>query len=253
MALHSRPGCFKEDTLPQSGRTLETNCALDQGCIVAESKPNSFGPSFAQAGGGVYALLMEATGFNIWFFSVSPTYSHCVFHCSSNTTANRDTCQPRKRFCLLIAGYLIVGHSNRCLPANTMRPQRVLPSPESGAVNDFVRRLVRSHLTFSNGSLSLLCRAGNPSIYETTCPGLCVSPLTLPKCSFAKQDKVRRQYSRLREQLCRCVLGNPLCQDVHKRKLSLGDGSSNHNNSARIDINEHGDSDWSPIHQADPG
>lgn len=71
MALHTRPGCFKEDSLPQSGRTLEINCALDQGCIVAESKPNSFGPAFAQAGGGVYALLMEPTGFNIWFFSVS--------------------------------------------------------------------------------------------------------------------------------------------------------------------------------------
>lgn len=70
VALHTLPGCFKGDTLPQSGNTAETDCSKDQGCIVLESQPNSFGPGFSQAGGGVYATLIEATGIQIWFFSV---------------------------------------------------------------------------------------------------------------------------------------------------------------------------------------
>ncbi|RXW23623.1 hypothetical protein EST38_g2236 [Candolleomyces aberdarensis] len=69
VALHTIPGCSKADTLPQSGRTLETDCSTNRGCIVAESKPNSFGPGFSEAGGGVYALLLEPTSINVWFFS----------------------------------------------------------------------------------------------------------------------------------------------------------------------------------------
>ncbi|KAJ2931045.1 hypothetical protein H1R20_g6053, partial [Candolleomyces eurysporus] len=72
VALHTIPGCSKADTLPQSGRTLETDCSTNRGCIVAESKPNSFGPRFSEAGGGVYALLLEPTSINVWFFSYFP-------------------------------------------------------------------------------------------------------------------------------------------------------------------------------------
>ncbi|KAJ3520816.1 hypothetical protein NMY22_g12576 [Coprinellus aureogranulatus] len=69
IALHTTPGCFKGDTAPQSGQTLETDCSLSRGCIVRESKPGSFGPGFAEAGGGVYALLMEPNSISVWFFS----------------------------------------------------------------------------------------------------------------------------------------------------------------------------------------
>ncbi|KAF8871386.1 concanavalin A-like lectin/glucanase domain-containing protein [Gymnopilus junonius] len=69
VALHTTPGCFQATNALQTGHTLETNCSKAQGCIVGESKPNSFGPGFAQAGGGVYALVMEPTGVSSWFWS----------------------------------------------------------------------------------------------------------------------------------------------------------------------------------------
>ena len=77
-ALHTPPGCSQADIVTQSGTTDETDCATDQGCLVAENKPDSYGPGFAAAGGGVFALQLDATGINIWFFSVCPT-SFCFF------------------------------------------------------------------------------------------------------------------------------------------------------------------------------
>ncbi|TCD64499.1 hypothetical protein EIP91_004027 [Steccherinum ochraceum] len=59
----------------QSGKTTGSNCtvvpALDinSGCIVQETKQNSFGAGFAQAGGGVYAMQWNEQGVSIWFFS----------------------------------------------------------------------------------------------------------------------------------------------------------------------------------------
>lgn len=71
IALHTDPGCFQGQPPGQSGQTLEGDCSLDRGCIVAETKPNSFGRGFAQAGGGVYAVQMDVAGIFIWFWSVS--------------------------------------------------------------------------------------------------------------------------------------------------------------------------------------
>ncbi|KDR84432.1 hypothetical protein GALMADRAFT_237298 [Galerina marginata CBS 339.88] len=70
VALHTNrsAGCFQSPNVTQSGTTLEKDCGTDQGCIVAENKPNSFGPGFAQAGGGVYAVQIESSGINSWFF-----------------------------------------------------------------------------------------------------------------------------------------------------------------------------------------
>lgn len=69
MALHTTPGCSQAKA-PQSGTTTATDCAPARGCIVTENKANSFGPGFATAGGGVFALQMEANGINFWFWSV---------------------------------------------------------------------------------------------------------------------------------------------------------------------------------------
>ncbi|PPQ73832.1 hypothetical protein CVT26_012147 [Gymnopilus dilepis] len=71
VALHTTPGCFLASNPPQTGHTLETDCSKPQGCIVAETKPNSFGQGFAQAGGGVYALLLESDAVSSWFWSRS--------------------------------------------------------------------------------------------------------------------------------------------------------------------------------------
>lgn len=71
VALHSTPGCFQARNPLQLGSSLENNCSTDQGCIVQESKPNSFGEGFAQAGGGIFALQIDVTGIFTWFFGVS--------------------------------------------------------------------------------------------------------------------------------------------------------------------------------------
>jgi len=70
VALHTPRGCFQAQPPGQTGQTLEGDCSTDRGCIVAETKPNSFGPGFATAGGGVYAIQIAASGIYSWFWSV---------------------------------------------------------------------------------------------------------------------------------------------------------------------------------------
>ncbi|KAJ7113072.1 hypothetical protein C8R44DRAFT_882101 [Mycena epipterygia] len=41
------------------------------GCVVAETKANSFGSGFASQGGGVYALLWDTAGIAMWYFGRS--------------------------------------------------------------------------------------------------------------------------------------------------------------------------------------
>ena len=43
------------------------------GCIVAETKPNNYGPGFAANGGGAYAVQWTETAMSFWFFPVSKT------------------------------------------------------------------------------------------------------------------------------------------------------------------------------------
>ena len=74
VALHTPPGCYQAQNPGQTGVTLEGDCSKDQGCIVAETKPNSYGPGFAAAGGGVYAIQIAASGIYSWFWSVCFRY-----------------------------------------------------------------------------------------------------------------------------------------------------------------------------------
>lgn len=71
IALHTVQGCTQQLFTPpaQTGNTLETDCSVPRGCIVAE-KADSFGPGFAAAGGGVFALQMEVSGIYVWYWSV---------------------------------------------------------------------------------------------------------------------------------------------------------------------------------------
>ncbi|KAJ7457437.1 hypothetical protein FB451DRAFT_1564254 [Mycena latifolia] len=39
------------------------------GCVVTETKPNSFGSGFATQGGGVFAVLWDTTGIAMWYFA----------------------------------------------------------------------------------------------------------------------------------------------------------------------------------------
>ncbi|KAJ4476012.1 hypothetical protein C8J55DRAFT_122507 [Lentinula edodes] len=44
---------------------------MGQGCLVQETKSNSFRSGFAQAGGGVFATQLDASGIYMWFCSRS--------------------------------------------------------------------------------------------------------------------------------------------------------------------------------------
>ena len=70
IALDTLPGCYQADVTTQSGTTEATDCSTNEGCLVREIKPNSYGPGFAAAGGGVYAIELDVTGIFVWFFSV---------------------------------------------------------------------------------------------------------------------------------------------------------------------------------------
>ncbi|KAJ3848997.1 glycoside hydrolase family 16 protein [Lentinula lateritia] len=67
-ALHTTPGCYLAANSVQTGNTIETDCSTGQGCLVQETKPNSFGSGFAQAGGGVFATQLDVSGIYMWFW-----------------------------------------------------------------------------------------------------------------------------------------------------------------------------------------
>jgi hypothetical protein len=70
IALHTPVGCYQANVTTQSGETRGKDCSTDSGCLVVENKQNSYGKAFATAGGGVFALLIDASGVYSWFFSV---------------------------------------------------------------------------------------------------------------------------------------------------------------------------------------
>lgn len=78
----------------QSGKTTGTNCTvvpsldINTGCIVQETKQNSFGAGFASAGGGVYAMQWNDQGISTWFFSRSDVPSDIS---TSNNTPDPTT------------------------------------------------------------------------------------------------------------------------------------------------------------------
>ena len=71
-ALHTTSGCTADTSSSHTGNIIGTDCSVPAGCVVAETKANSFGAGFAKAGGGVYAAQLDVSGIYIWFWSVSP-------------------------------------------------------------------------------------------------------------------------------------------------------------------------------------
>lgn len=70
ISIHTTPGCThngSEYQLGTSGST--TDCSQPSGCTVMETSPNSYGSSFAAAGGGVWATQFDVSGIFIWFWS----------------------------------------------------------------------------------------------------------------------------------------------------------------------------------------
>ena len=77
-ALHTLNGCRHQDVSPQFpelGQLHNPDCFNqtngNEGCLVQETKDNSYGAGFRSAGGGVYALLWDTDGMKIWFFTRS--------------------------------------------------------------------------------------------------------------------------------------------------------------------------------------
>ena len=62
MALHTTPGCIINQGPEATGHSIFNDCSKASGCTVAEAKPNSYGPGFNSAGGGVWATQYDATG-----------------------------------------------------------------------------------------------------------------------------------------------------------------------------------------------
>lgn len=73
MALHTSQGCTLAPDTQLTGKIVSNDCYNgtngNQGCII-QMPENSYGQSFAQNGGGVYALEWSSTGkgFRAWFF-----------------------------------------------------------------------------------------------------------------------------------------------------------------------------------------
>ena len=42
----------------------------NQGCVVTDPRPSSYGEAFAQGGGGLYVTEFAETGISVWFFNV---------------------------------------------------------------------------------------------------------------------------------------------------------------------------------------
>jgi len=78
-ALHTLQGCqhpsaansanIETGILAQADCFNQTN--NNEGCLVKDSSTRSYGAGFAQNGGGVFAVLWDENGINIWFFDRS--------------------------------------------------------------------------------------------------------------------------------------------------------------------------------------
>lgn len=70
ISIHTTPGCTQNGSEYQLGTSGTTSdCSQASGCTVMETSPNSFGSSFAAAGGGVWATQFDVSGIFIWFWS----------------------------------------------------------------------------------------------------------------------------------------------------------------------------------------
>ena len=69
--LHTTKGCTMKVKRKQTGSEVGTNCwngtDANNGCGV-KGPPSTYGQTFNQAGGGVYATELRAEGIRIWFF-----------------------------------------------------------------------------------------------------------------------------------------------------------------------------------------
>ncbi|KAF7321334.1 GH16 domain-containing protein [Mycena kentingensis (nom. inval.)] len=72
-SLHTTPNCTMPQDRTQSGSSVSSDCNAfvnyNQGCGVAFNKPDSYGSSFNDRGGGFYAMQRSQDGVNVWFWT----------------------------------------------------------------------------------------------------------------------------------------------------------------------------------------
>jgi len=109
-SLHTFPaGCTHPANATETGTISSNDCfnATDgnAGCVIKESKPDSFGSGFNQNGGGGFATLFDSNGIKMWFFPRSSIPSDWTS--SSPNPSNwgepsayypASSCDPRKYF-----------------------------------------------------------------------------------------------------------------------------------------------------------
>ena len=62
MALHTQPGCTAASGTDETGTPGPADCGTTAGCTVVETKPGSYGQTFADNGGGVWAAQFDQSG-----------------------------------------------------------------------------------------------------------------------------------------------------------------------------------------------
>ena len=147
VALHTTYGCFDNTTSSsQSGTVLQNDCSVPEGCIVAENKPNSYGQTFAAAGGGVWALQMDVSGIFVWFWSVG-----LFLFCFKEWCTDCYVCPATEYPDIYIIsdvhvkhGYSDVWHANCFVPRHRMQYHPVLCAPAIGSPNYIMRCMVRT-------------------------------------------------------------------------------------------------------------
>ncbi|KAK2467306.1 hypothetical protein APHAL10511_000541 [Amanita phalloides] len=143
-AVHTGPGCTIDTRHSHTGRVTGINCATPSGCVVEETKPNSYAAGFAQAGGGVYATKLDVSGIYIWFWS-RPNIPNNIKTATAKSTLDSSSWGP---------------------------PSLAIPSTTCNYTKFFTAQQLVFTTTLCGGW------AGNPGIYNLTChtrTGSCVN------------------------------------------------------------------------------
>jgi hypothetical protein len=82
-SLHTEPGCTAVNAVQTSTLVNSTDCSFktnsNEGCVVEDPDPNSYGAAFAAAGGGVFVTEFAETGIScvvLSFFLLVMKFAH---------------------------------------------------------------------------------------------------------------------------------------------------------------------------------
>jgi len=74
-SLHTEPGCTVVNSVQTSTLINSTDCSFqsnnNEGCVIENPDPNSYGAAFAAGSGGVFVTEFAEAGISVWFFSRS--------------------------------------------------------------------------------------------------------------------------------------------------------------------------------------